>query len=53
MADKAKVTFAENTWLTYFNEVLFEKGYITETNRNKLKNMIACRKASASSSKKK
>lgn len=53
MADKSKVTFAENTWLIYFNEVLFQKGIISETDRNKLKNMIACRKASASASKKK
>lgn len=53
MAEKAmtneqkRVAMAENLWLNYFNQTLFEKGYITESQRNRLKNMIESRKPSA------
>ena len=41
MTNKQKRTaMAEKLWLNYFNQTLYEKGYITETQRNQLKNMI-------------
>ena len=49
MADNSIQIFAEKAWLTYFNEVLFKKGLITEADRNAIKNVI-CRKAAASAS---
>ena len=53
MAEKAmtnehkRTAMAEKLWLNYFNQTLYEKGYITETQRNRLKNMIESRKPSA------
>lgn len=53
MAEKAttneqkRIAMAEKLWLNYFNQTLYEKGYITETQRNRLKNMIESRKPSA------
>lgn len=53
MAEKAmtneqnRIAMTEKLWLNYFNQTLYEKGYITETQRNRLKNMIESRKPSA------
>ena len=53
MAEKAitneqkRIKMVEKLWLNYFNQTLFEKGYITEAQRNRLKNMIESRKPSA------
>ena len=34
---------AEEIWLNYFNNILFDKKIITEDERNKMKNMISVR----------
>ncbi|MCL2567930.1 MAG: hypothetical protein FWE12_00620 [Oscillospiraceae bacterium] len=34
---------AEEIWLTYFNDYLFQKQLISETQRNKMKNLIGRR----------
>ena len=53
MAEKAmtneqkRIQMAEKLWLNYFNQTLFEKSYITEAERNRLKNRIESRKPSA------
>ena len=39
-ADLKQAT-ANELWLNYFNQYLFEKNVITETQRNKMKNSIA------------
>ena len=36
----------EQLWLTYFNDTLYEKGVITETERNKMRTKIKNRTAS-------
>jgi len=38
-----KKILAEEIWLNYFNNVLFEKKIITEDERNKMKNLISSR----------
>ena len=43
---ESKKTLAEQMWLSYFNRTLFEKGLITETQRNRMQNMINTRKPS-------
>ena len=50
MADKKKLSaeqqkklMAEEMWLHYFNQTLLNKGVITETERNRIANMIASR----------
>ena len=45
--EQKRIAMAEKLWLNYFNQTLFEKGYITETQRNRIKNMIESRKPSA------
>ena len=45
--EQRKKAAAEQIWLHYYNRVLFEQGIITETERNRMKNMINCRKPSA------
>ena len=35
-AASQKQVMAEQAWLNYFNKVLFEKGLITERERNKM-----------------
>lgn len=45
--EQQKKAMAEKLWLNYFNQTLYEKGYITEAQRNRLKNMIDSRKPSA------
>lgn len=42
-----KIYIAEQIWLHYYNDYLFEKGMITEQERNKLKYKIESRKPSA------
>ena len=42
-----KKSLAEQMWLSYFNHVLFEKGLISEQERNRMQNMINTRKPSA------
>ena len=38
-----KYIIAEEIWLNYFNDVLFDKKIIREAERNKMKNMISSR----------
>lgn len=45
--EQKRIAMAEKLWLNYFNQTLYEKGYITEAERNRLKNMIESRKPSA------
>lgn len=40
-AEMEKKKVAEEVWLNYFNECLFEKGIIDEAMRNKLKIKIS------------
>ena len=53
MAENARVKqeqkklMAEKLWLNYFNQSLYEKGFLTEGQRNRLKLMIDSRKPSA------
>lgn len=41
-----KKAITEQVWLSYFNRTLYEKGLITETQRNQMLNMINTRKPS-------
>ena len=34
---------AEQIWLNFFNQTLYEQGIITESERNRVKNMISGR----------
>lgn len=38
--EQQKKHVAEQIWLNYYNQTLFEKGLITETERNRMKNLI-------------
>lgn len=40
-----KKDFAEKAWLRYFNQVLFEKGLISEAKRNRMISKIEGRKS--------
>lgn len=42
-----KTEMAELMWLNYFNQTLYEKGLITESERNKIKNNISRRRPSS------
>lgn len=42
-AEQQKKLMAEEMWLNYFNQSLFMRGVITETERNRIANMIASR----------
>lgn len=44
--DQRKVEMAELMWLNYFNQTLFEKGLISESERNRMTNSINCRRPS-------
>ena len=44
--EKNKKSLVEQIWLNYFNEALYRQGVITEAERNRLKNMISCRRPS-------
>ena len=41
--EQQKKTFVEEAWLKYYNQVLFEKGMITERERNLMINKIDAR----------
>ena len=43
IASIAKKQAAEQLWLAYFNKVLYEKGFITEIERNRMKLKIDAR----------
>lgn len=43
---ESKKALAEQMWLSYFNHVLYEKGLISEQERNRMQNMINTRKPS-------
>ena len=45
--EAAKRNVVEKMWLNYYNNVLFEKGLITETQHRKMKLSISSRKPSA------
>ena len=40
MEVKNQQNIANEIWLNYFNDVLYDKGVITEVQRNKMKHMI-------------
>lgn len=41
--EQRKKALAEELWLSYFNRFLFEKGLITESERNRMVHLIANR----------
>ncbi len=43
MAEQKKESVLEKLWLTYYNDTLYEKGLITEQQRNKMRVMIKTR----------
>ncbi len=45
-AGQARKQMAETMWLDYFNQTLFDKGIITETERNRIQSKIASRSVS-------
>lgn len=47
--EQQKTELAELMWLNYFNQTLYEKGLISENERNKMKNNISRRKPSRKS----
>ena len=46
--EQAKKELAKQLWLSYYNQVLFEAGLITEAERNRMKNKISALAPSAS-----
>lgn len=46
MTEQKKESVLQKLWLTYYNDTLYEKGLITETQRNKMRVMIKSRAAS-------
>lgn len=42
-AEQQKKLMAEEMWLHYFNQTMFNKSMITEAERNRIANMIASR----------
>ncbi len=49
MSEYEKQSVIEKLWLIYFNDTLYEKGLITETERNHMANKIHARKPSGQS----
>ena len=49
MSEYEKQSVIEKLWLIYFNDTLYEKGLITETERNCMANKIHARKPSGQS----
>ena len=47
--EQQKKSMAEQMWLYYYNQTLYEKGLITEQERNKMKVRIANRKSKSMS----
>lgn len=45
ITEQKRQTVIEQLWLTYYNDTLFEKGMITEDQRNKMRTMIKNRTA--------
>lgn len=45
--EQQRKAMAELMWLNYFNQTLYEKGLITEAERNKMKNNISRRRPSS------
>ena len=45
-AEQKRTEMAELMWLNYFNQTLYEKGLISETERNRIKNNISRRRPS-------
>lgn len=45
-AEQQKKNIAEKLWLKYFNQTLYEQGLITESERNRIINLIDSRKPS-------
>ena len=43
MTEQKKESVLEKLWLTYYNDTLYEKGLITEQQRNKMRVMIKTR----------
>lgn len=41
--EQSRKVLAEELWLSYFNRFLFEKGLITESERNRMVHLIASR----------
>ncbi len=46
MTEQKKESVLEKLWLTYYNDTLYEKGLITEQQRNKMRVMIKTRASS-------
>lgn len=46
MSEKQKQSILERLWLTYYNDTLYEKGVITEAERNKMRVKIKTRASS-------
>ena len=44
--EQLKKEFAEQSWLTFFNQMLYMQGIITEAERNKMQHLINSRKPS-------
>lgn len=49
MSEYEKQSVIEKLWLIYFNDTLYEKGLISETERNRMANKIHARKPSGQS----
>ena len=47
MKEQQRKAVAEALWLNYFNRFLFEKGLITESERNRMTTLIANRSSAA------
>ena len=47
ISEQKKETVLQRLWLTYYNDTLYEKGLITEAQRNKMRVMIKSRAAYA------
>ncbi len=46
MTQQRKNMILEQLWLSYYNDTLYEKGMITELERNKMRSMINARVSS-------
>ena len=49
MSENEKQSVIEKLWLIYFNDTLYDKGLITETERNRMANKIHTRRPSGQS----
>jgi hypothetical protein len=46
MTEQKKESVLQKLWLTYYNDTLYERGLITEDERNKMRVMIKTRASS-------